>query len=111
MAGTPHHISAYISGRFLCAIKNGGPKAAALCLESAGRARLPGMDMSKMTAAEVEALLRHLADMEREEMELVMQERREAERQGRVLTGRRDYPRRLTARLSTPPPDQLAPPC
>ena len=31
------------------------------------------MDMSKMTAAEVEALLRLLADMEREELELLMQ--------------------------------------
>ena len=35
-----------------------------------------------MTAVEVEALLKMLAEMEREEQELVMQERREAERQG-----------------------------
>jgi hypothetical protein len=36
-----------------------------------------------MTTAEVEALLRLLAEMEREEMELLMRERREAEREGR----------------------------
>jgi|GEM_PF-2670976 len=36
----------------------------------------PGMDLSKMTTSEAEALLRLLADMEREELELVMQERR-----------------------------------
>jgi hypothetical protein len=40
------------------------------------------MDLTNMTTAEVEALLRLLADMEREELELVMQERREGERQG-----------------------------
>jgi len=34
------------------------------------------MDLSKMTTSEAEALLRLLADMEREELELVMQERR-----------------------------------
>jgi hypothetical protein len=64
-----------------------------------------------MTAAEVEALLRLLAEWDHEELEQVMPERREAERQGRVLTGRRDYPRRLMARRSTPPSDQIAPPC
>ena len=37
-----------------------------------------------MTTAEVEALLRLLAEMEREELELLMQERREAERKGRL---------------------------
>jgi hypothetical protein len=40
------------------------------------------MDLSKMTLKEVQALLRLLADMEREEMELIMRERREAERKG-----------------------------
>ena len=45
-------------------------------------ARLPGMDMSKMTRQEIEALLRLLAEWEREELELVIQERREAEREG-----------------------------
>ena len=38
------------------------------------------MDMSKMTLEEVQALLRLLADMEREELALIMRERREAER-------------------------------
>ena len=33
-----------------------------------------------MTTAEIEALLRLLAEMEREELELLMQERREVER-------------------------------
>ena len=37
-----------------------------------------------MTTAEVEVLLRLLADMEREELELLMQERREAEREWRL---------------------------
>jgi hypothetical protein len=37
-----------------------------------------------MTAAEVEALLCLLAEMEREEMDLIMRARREAERQGRL---------------------------
>jgi hypothetical protein len=35
-----------------------------------------------MTEPEVEALLRLLAEWEREELELIMQERRAAERQG-----------------------------
>jgi len=35
-----------------------------------------------MTLEEEQALLRLLADMEREELELIMRERREAERQG-----------------------------
>ena len=35
-----------------------------------------------MTLEEVQALLRLLADMEREELELIMRERREAERKG-----------------------------
>jgi hypothetical protein len=38
------------------------------------------MDFSKMTTAEVEALLRLLADLEREELEPVIRERREVER-------------------------------
>jgi len=37
-----------------------------------------------MTTAEVEALLRLLAEWEREELELLIQERCEAERQGRL---------------------------
>ena len=37
-----------------------------------------------MTIAEVEALLRLLADQERKELELIMKERREAERSGRL---------------------------
>jgi UDP-2,3-diacylglucosamine pyrophosphatase LpxH len=41
------------------------------------------MDLDKMTTAEVEALLRLLADMEREELELVMLGRRMAEWEGR----------------------------
>jgi len=40
------------------------------------------MDLSRMTLEEEQALLRLLADMEREELELIMRERREAERQG-----------------------------
>jgi hypothetical protein len=39
------------------------------------------MDLSKMTLEEVQALLRLLAEWEREELELLMQERREAERE------------------------------
>jgi hypothetical protein len=42
------------------------------------------MDLSKMTLEEVQALLRLLAEMEREEMELIMRERRVAEREGRL---------------------------
>jgi hypothetical protein len=42
------------------------------------------MDLSRMTIAEVEALSRLLAEWEREELELIIQERREAERQGRL---------------------------
>jgi hypothetical protein len=41
------------------------------------------MDLSKMTTAEVEALFRLLPDIERLELEL-LQERREAEREGRL---------------------------
>ena len=41
------------------------------------------MDMSKMTTAEVEALLRLLAEWEREELELLIQERHDAERSWR----------------------------
>ena len=37
-----------------------------------------------MTTADVEVLLRLLAEWEREELELLMQERREAEREGRL---------------------------
>jgi hypothetical protein len=38
------------------------------------------MDLSKMTLEEVQALLRLLAEFEREELDLLMRERREAER-------------------------------
>ena len=37
-----------------------------------------------MTIAEAEALLRLLAEWEHAELELIMQERRDAERQGRL---------------------------
>jgi len=37
-----------------------------------------------MTTAEVEGLLRLLAEFEREELELIMRERREAEREGKL---------------------------
>jgi hypothetical protein len=43
-----------------------------------------GMDLSKMTTAEVEALLRLLAEWEREELEMLSQERHEAEREGKL---------------------------
>ena len=43
-----------------------------------------GMDMSKMTRQEIEAMLRLLAEMEREELELIMDERQEAERMGQL---------------------------
>jgi hypothetical protein len=46
--------------------------------------RPPGMDLSKMTLEEVKALLRLLAEFEREELELIMRERQEAERAGRL---------------------------
>jgi hypothetical protein len=42
------------------------------------------MDLSRMTITEVEELLLLLAVMEREELELIMLERREAERQGHL---------------------------
>jgi hypothetical protein len=42
------------------------------------------MELSKMTLEEVQALLRLLAEFEREELELIMRERREAEREGRL---------------------------
>ena len=42
------------------------------------------MDLCHMTGQEIEALLKMLAEMEREELELLMQERREAEREGRL---------------------------
>jgi hypothetical protein len=42
------------------------------------------MDMSKMTRQEIEALLRLLAEWERQELALLMLERREAEREGRL---------------------------
>ena len=48
------------------------------------RARLTGMDLARMTITDVEALLRLLAEMERKELELIIQERRESERQGRL---------------------------
>ena len=40
------------------------------------------MDLSKMTTAEVEALLRLLAEFEREELALLMHERMETEQEG-----------------------------
>jgi hypothetical protein len=42
------------------------------------------MDMSKMTRQEIETLLRLLAEFEREELELIMEERHEAERRGQL---------------------------
>lgn len=42
------------------------------------------MDLSRMTIEEVEALLRLLSQWEREELELVVQERREADRLGQL---------------------------
>jgi hypothetical protein len=42
------------------------------------------MELSKMTLEEVQALLRLLAEFEREELELIMRERREAEITGRL---------------------------
>jgi hypothetical protein len=42
------------------------------------------MDLSNMTTAEVDVLLRLLAEFEREELELIMRERREAEREERL---------------------------
>lgn len=43
-----------------------------------------GMDMIRMNRQEIEALLRLLAEWEREELNLLMQERREAEQEGRL---------------------------
>jgi hypothetical protein len=40
------------------------------------------MNLSKMTLEEVQILLRLLAEYEQEELELIMRERREAEREG-----------------------------
>ena len=45
----------------------------------------PSMDLTKMTTAEVEALLRLLSEWEREELELVMRERRIAEDEEKLL--------------------------
>jgi hypothetical protein len=42
------------------------------------------MDLSRMTQAEIAALLRLLAEWERRELALLMLERRKAERQGRL---------------------------
>ena len=42
------------------------------------------MDMSKMTRQEIEAMLRLLAEMERQELELIMKERQEAKRLGQL---------------------------
>ena len=44
----------------------------------------PGMELSKMTLEEVQALLRLLAEFERDGMELLMQEQRKAELKGRL---------------------------
>jgi hypothetical protein len=43
-----------------------------------------GMDMSRMTRREIETLLRLLAEMEREEFELIVREWKEAELSGQV---------------------------
>jgi hypothetical protein len=42
------------------------------------------MDMTKMTRQEIETLLKLLAKMEREELELLILGQREAEREGRL---------------------------
>jgi hypothetical protein len=42
------------------------------------------MDMSRMTRREIETLLRLLAEMEREEFELIVREWKEAELSGQV---------------------------
>lgn len=42
------------------------------------------MALDRLTREEIEALLKLLAEFEREEMELLKRERREAERQGRL---------------------------
>ena len=42
------------------------------------------MDLSKMPLEEVQALLRLLAEFEREELDLLMRERRAAEQEGRL---------------------------
>jgi hypothetical protein len=42
------------------------------------------MDMSQMTRAEIQSLLRLLAEWERQELALLMLERRLAEREGRL---------------------------
>jgi hypothetical protein len=42
------------------------------------------MDLSKMTLEEVQALLRLLAEFEREELAILMRERMEAELTGRL---------------------------
>lgn len=47
-------------------------------------AMLPGMNLSKMTRQEIEALLRLLADWERKEFALLMLERRKTEQDGRL---------------------------
>jgi hypothetical protein len=44
----------------------------------------PNMDLSRMPLDEVHALLRLLAEWEREEMALLMRERQEADRKGRL---------------------------
>jgi hypothetical protein len=44
--------------------------------------QIHGMDMSKKTRHQIEAQLRLLADLEREELTLLMRERWEAEREG-----------------------------
>jgi hypothetical protein len=44
----------------------------------------PGMDLSKMTRQEIEVLLRLLAEWGRRELALLMLERHEAERQGKL---------------------------
>ena len=42
------------------------------------------MDLSKITTEEVQALLKILAEWEQEELELLMRERIEAERESRI---------------------------
>jgi hypothetical protein len=42
------------------------------------------MELDKMTTEEVQAVLRLLVDLEREDLALLLQERREAEREGQL---------------------------
>jgi hypothetical protein len=48
------------------------------------RARLIGIDSARMTITDIEARLRSLVELERNELELIIRNRREAERQERL---------------------------